>query len=121
MLQMGRKMQLDTFLEVRSDMLNQCRYLGSISSQDVSKDQHLSKGVKCSIYESIVLATLLYGCETWAVTQAQRHNKDVFRMSCLRRICHFSLRERRTNDSILALCKIDLVSSTTLISYRGLK
>lgn len=68
----------------------------------VWKDQHLSKGVKCSIYKSIVLATLLYGCETWAVTQAQRHDMNVFHMSCLRRICHISLRERRTNDSILA-------------------
>ena len=41
---------------------------------------------------------------------------DVFQMSCLRLICHISLQARRTNDSILAVCKIDPVS--TLISYR---
>ena len=41
---------------------------------------------------------------------------DVFHMSCLRRICHISLRERKTNDSIFALCKI--YSVRTPISYR---
>ena len=92
----------------------QYRYLGSISLHDVFMqaevsyrlsraghafvklnrvwtDQHLLKGIKCSIYKSIVLATLLYGCEIWAVTQGQRHNMDMFQMSCLRRICHISL------------------------------
>ena len=59
--------------------------------------------------------TLLYGCETWAVTQAQRHDIHVFQMSCLRRICHFFLLERRKSNSILALCKIKSVSLSSAI------
>ena len=34
-------------------------------------DAHLAKTVKCSVYKSVVLATLLYGCETWAASQSQ--------------------------------------------------
>ena len=74
-------------------------------------DKHVSVQVRCSIDKTIVQATLLYGCETWAVTQALIHSLDTFQMRCLRRICHVSLREKRTNQSILEQCNINSVKA----------
>ena len=82
-------------------------------------DKHVSRRVRCSIYKTIVQATLVYGCETWAVPQGLLDSLDTFQMRCLRRICHISLREKRTNQSILAECQINSVSAT--VHYRRLR
>ena len=82
-------------------------------------DRHVSVQVRCSVYKTIVQATLLYSCEAWAVTQALLDCLDTFQMRCLRRICHISLREKRTNSSILEACKMKSIRS--LVRYRRLR
>ena len=124
------------------DYVEQFKYLGSTCAQGLTMqpeisarlakagnafyrlnklwaDKHVSVQVRCSIYKTIVQATLLYGCETWAVTQALLQSLDTFQMRCLRRICHVSLRERRTNQSILEQCHMNSVKA--LVSYRRLR
>ena len=39
---------------------------------------HLSVNVKCAVYKAVVLATLLYGSERWAVKASQLHCLEVF-------------------------------------------
>ena len=118
------------------------KYLGSISSQDLSmqteltsrvtkagqafhkliklwKDKQLAKTVKLSVYKAIVLATLLYGCETWATPQVLIKPLDSFHMRCVRRICGLSLLQRKRNDDILKMCKMETVD--TLVRFRRLR
>lgn len=82
-------------------------------------DKHVSRQACCSVYKTIVQATLLYGCETWAVPQAMLDSLDIFQMRCLRRICHVSLMERWTNQSILESCQLRFIKAT--VSYRRLR
>ena len=124
------------------EYVSQFKYLGSISSVGLTMhpeianrlakagsafhrlaklwgDKFLSRKVKCAVYKTIVQATLLYGCETWAVPKALISQLDTFQMRCLRRICGISLWQRKTNESVRSSCDIEAVSS--IIKYRRLR
>lgn len=85
------------------------RYLGSIQDESVQQERELSTrlrlagvafqqlkkrvftvqavslATKVLIYKAVVIPTLLYGgAESWAPTQAQEHQLDVFNNDCLR-------------------------------------
>ena len=74
-------------------------------------DRHISRQTKLSVYKAVVQATLLYGCESWAVPLALIASLDTFQMRCLRRICGISLRQKRTSKSIRAECGIEAISN----------
>ena len=122
--------------------VSQFKYLGGVLSSDnmlqselamrISKaagafhrlrklwgDAHLARTVKCSVYKSIVLATLLYGCEAWSASQSQIAELQTFHMRCLRRICRISLWQKKTNQEIMGLCGMEAIGA--LISYRRLR
>ena len=103
------------------EFVSQFKYLGSMSATGASMqpeianrlakaggafhkmiklwgDKHLSR--QLCVYKAVVQATLLYGCESWAMPQSVLASLDTFQMSCLRRICGISLRERKTNQYI---------------------
>jgi hypothetical protein len=46
----------------------------------------LSKNLKISIYKTIILPLVLYGCETWCLTLREEHRLGVFENRVLRRI-----------------------------------
>jgi len=46
----------------------------------------LSKNVKIKIHRTIILPTVLYGCETWSLTLREERRLRVFENSVLRRI-----------------------------------
>jgi hypothetical protein len=46
----------------------------------------LSKNIKIEIYRSIILAVVLYGCETWSHTLREERRLRVFENRVLRRI-----------------------------------
>jgi len=53
----------------------------------VFKHHGVALATKMRLYKAIVVPTLIYGgAETWALTQAQEQQLDVFNTSCLRRI-----------------------------------
>ena len=54
--------------------------------------------IKLLLYKVIVQSTLLYGCETWAVTDRDVHRLEVFQMKCLRRMRGVTLLDRISND-----------------------
>ncbi|BDA48371.1 Protein FAM91A1 [Coccomyxa sp. Obi] len=120
------------------------KYLGSICSADMSmqpeiasrlsraggayhklsrlkvwKDKNISVKIKVILYKVIVQSTLLYGCETWAVTNEDIRKLEVFQMRCLRRILGISLLERIPNAVTRAQCDIPEVAN--LIRYRRLR
>jgi hypothetical protein len=46
----------------------------------------LSKNVEISIYKTIILPVVLYGCEMWSLTLREEHRLSVFENRVLRRI-----------------------------------
>jgi hypothetical protein len=56
------------------------------SVQDLLSSSLLSKNTKIKIYRTIILPVVLYGCETWSLTQREEHRLRVFENRVLRRI-----------------------------------
>jgi hypothetical protein len=56
------------------------------SVQSLSSSRLLSRNVKVKIYKTIILPVVLYGCETWSLTQREEHRLRVFGNRVLRRI-----------------------------------
>jgi len=54
--------------------------------------------IKIRLYESLVLAILLYCAETWPVTEATRKRLEGFHHNCLRRIVNISWKDKVKND-----------------------
>jgi hypothetical protein len=46
----------------------------------------LSKNLKITIYKTIILPVVLYGCETWSLTLREEHSLGMFENRVLRRI-----------------------------------
>uniref|UniRef100_A0A8D8XXM4 Craniofacial development protein 2 n=1 Tax=Cacopsylla melanoneura TaxID=428564 RepID=A0A8D8XXM4_9HEMI len=104
--------KINTPLTVDSEIIesvDQFQYLGSIvdkqGGSDIDVDQRIRKakgafaqlmpiwrckelrtGTKLRIFQSNVKSVLLYGCQTWRVTQAISKKLQTFINSCLRRI-----------------------------------
>ena len=98
-------------------------YLGSIVSedggavQDVSSRINKARGAftqlgkiwrsstysvktKIHIFKTCVLSVLLYGCETWRVTEAIKNKIQVFVNRCLRRILRIFWPSKITNEEL---------------------
>jgi hypothetical protein len=48
------------------------------SVQSLLCSRLLSRNVKVKIYKTIILPTVLYGCETWSLTFREEHSRKVF-------------------------------------------
>jgi hypothetical protein len=55
-------------------------------SQNLLSSRLLSKYIKITIYKTIILPVVLYGCETWSLTLREEHILMVFENRVLRRI-----------------------------------
>ncbi|KDR23373.1 hypothetical protein L798_05335, partial [Zootermopsis nevadensis] len=44
------------------------------------------KNLKIKVYKTIILPLVLYGCETWSLTQREKHRLQVFEIRVLMRI-----------------------------------
>ena len=49
----------------------------------------------------MVFPVVMYGCESWTVTKAERQRIDAFELCCWRRLLRVPWTERRSNQSIL--------------------
>ena len=63
---------------------NKTKIIDSLKS--IWRSSKISTKTKLRIFKSNVLGVLLYGAESWKVTQAICHKLDVFQTRCLRRI-----------------------------------
>jgi hypothetical protein len=56
------------------------------SVQNLLSSRLLSKHLTIRIYKTIILAVVLYGCETWSLTLREEHRLRVFENRVLRKI-----------------------------------
>jgi hypothetical protein len=67
--------------------------------------------LKCRVFRTSVLSVLLYGSETWALTQEDTNKLEVFQTRRLRRLLGISLLDHRTNESVLAECGLPTIDA----------
>ena len=69
-------------IKSRLKLGNACYYF----VQNLLSSSLLSKTVKIKIYRTIILAVVLYGCETWSLTLREERRLWVFVNRVLRRV-----------------------------------
>lgn len=105
------------------EQVSQFRYLGSLISEDgycekdirarigMGKSAFLAKKIlltsnigmelKKRIVKSTVWSVMLYGAETWTLTQAEKKRIEAFEMWVWRRMLKISWKEKISNDEVL--------------------
>ena len=73
------------------------------------KSRGVSSDLKIRLQKSTAFAIALYGCESWALTEADRKKINAFEMWCYRKLLRVSWTEKRTNKWILEKIGSDLV------------
>ena len=67
----------------------------------VFRSQNLNRRTKVQVFRTMVTLVLLYGAETWTVTQQDIRRLKTFQMRCLRDIVGVTLWDMRRNVDIL--------------------
>ena len=67
----------------------------------------ISKPLKVRVYESLVLSILLYGSETWTMTELTKGPLRSFEMICLRKIMGISKKDHYRNTEIKKYLNIE--------------
>ena len=78
------------------------RVLGAM--KNVWKERTISWRAKMGMFEGIVVPTILYGCEAWAIDRVVRRRVDVLEMKCLRNICGVRWFDRVSNVRVREMC-----------------
>ena len=118
-----------TINEQEIERVQQYQYLGSVITEDGGADKDVdsrirkargsftllnkvwscnsySSTTKINIFKACVLSVLLYGCETWLVTEAIKSKLQVFVNRCLRKILRIYWPHRITNKELWKLADI---------------
>ena len=65
------------------------------------RSSKISERIKLRLYNSIVLPTALYVCETWRITSAISKRLNASHQRCLRRVLKVTYLDRITNQEVL--------------------
>ena len=71
---------------------------------------NIGRKTKATLFKSLVLSVLLYGCETWKLTKEEENRLDTFQTKCLRRIFRIRWQDHKTNKEILEIANTGKVS-----------
>ena len=106
---------VETFSYLRSEVGRTARVDGDVSARlkkaatayqmrrrKVFRSRSVSRSTKVRVFRVMVMSVLLYGAETWAVTQQDLRRLHAFQMKCLRGIVGVTLWYKRRNVDILA-------------------
>ena len=69
---------------------------------------------KITVYQAVVLSTLLYGCESWVLYRHSVRRLDEFHMRCLHEIADIKWQDRVPNTEVLRLCGISGIEAFLL-------
>ena len=92
----------------------------------VFSSTHINMRAKRAVYEVLILALLLYGAESWSVTEEMRRRLRVFHARCLRAMCRVSRKHTRQHhistvalEQRLGLDPIDVYLSRRQLRWLG--
>ena len=77
-----------------------CKVLGALKG--VMKNRGLGMNVKKTLYEKVVVPTVMYGSESWGMKVNERQKLNVFEMKCLRSMTGVSRLDRVRNEVVRA-------------------
>ncbi len=69
--------------------------------QCIWNSNNIKRQTKLKLYKTLVLAVLLYGCETWKMTKGYEGKINVFQTKCLRRIMKIRWQDHISNSELL--------------------
>ena len=84
--------------DVSQRIVEGCKLLGAMKG--MFKCRTVSMNAKRSVYEGVVVPTVLYGAETWSVDMDIRHKINVFEMKCLRGMVGVTRLDRMRNERV---------------------
>ena len=71
---------------------------------------NISRKIKVSLFKSLVMSVLVYGCETWKLTKGEEEKLDTFQNKCLRKILKVRWQQHISNATVLEAAEMDRVS-----------
>ena len=87
-----------------SHKIKRCLRLGRkvmTNLDSILKSRDITLPMKVRLVKAMVFPVVMYGCESWTVTKAERQRIDVFELWCWRRLLRVLWTARRSNQSIL--------------------
>ena len=73
------------------------------------KENMIFEEVKWELYERLVIPTVVYGLETWSLSEHEKRKIEVFEMMCLRNICGIRRVDKVRNAVIRYGCELSLL------------
>ena len=67
----------------------------------ILKSRDITLLTKACIAKAMVFPVVMYGCESWTITKAERRRIDAFELWCWRRLLRVPWTARKSNQSIL--------------------
>ena len=86
--------------EVSNRLAKACASFGRLWTR-VWRERGIKLPTKLAVYRAVVMTSLLYGCETWALFRKQLKTLDQFHLRCLRKIMGISWEDRVPNTEVL--------------------
>ncbi|KAK7495707.1 hypothetical protein BaRGS_00013154, partial [Batillaria attramentaria] len=77
---------------------------------------NISRKTKASLFKSLVLSVLLYGCETWKLTKGEEKRLDVFQTKCLRRVLKIRWQQHVSNKTFLEMAEAEKVNLEDMLA-----
>ena len=68
---------------------------------NILKSRDITLPTKVHLFKAMVFPRVMYGCESWTITKAERRRIDAFELWCWRRLLRVSWTARRSNQSTL--------------------
>ena len=97
--EVGRTARVDGDVRAR---LEKAATVYQMWRRKVFRSSSVSKKTKIHVFQVMVMSVLLYGAETWVVTQQDLRRLHAFQMKCLRDIVEVTLWDKRRNKDIFA-------------------
>ena len=70
----------------------------------------IGRRTKVRLFKTLIRPVLLYGCETWKITKADKRKLNSFQCQCLRRIMRITWQQRMTNKRVVEMSGINEIS-----------
>ena len=76
--------------------------------KSVTRNRNVNVKVKKTLHDSVLMPTMLYGCETWTLLEGQKSRLRAVEMGYLRSACGVTWRDRWTNERVRRQCGIEV-------------